>query len=80
MNDLKHISKLLAQHPDAVIMTTEKDAVKLARSKAIKGDLRSKMFYEKISMRFVGDGRKELFERIDNDIKNRSNEKHIRGL
>lgn len=80
MNDLKLISKLLDQHPDAVIMTTEKDAVKLARSKAINADLRSKMFYEKISVRFVGDGRKELFDRINNDIKNRGNANYIKGL
>ena len=61
-------------------MTTEKDAVKLANSKAIPAELRSKMFYEKISLRFVGESRMELFERIDNDIKNRNNGTHIKGL
>jgi tetraacyldisaccharide 4'-kinase len=80
MNDLKQITKLLAEHPGAVIMTTEKDAVKMSRSKAVDADLRKKMFYEKISMRFVGDDRSKLFEGIDNDIKNRTNGTHIRGL
>ena len=80
MSDLKNMSKMLEEHPGAVIMTTEKDAVKLAYSKAVPEELRRKLFYEKITMRFVGDSRHELFERIDNDIKNRGNETHIRGL
>ena len=80
MSDLKHITKLLNKHPEAVIMTTEKDAVKLAYSNAIPEELRHKMFYEKISLRFVGDSRMELFERIDNDIKNRDNGAYIKGL
>ena len=80
MSDLKHMTKLLNKHPEAVIMTTEKDAVKLAYSNAIPEELRHKMFYEKISLRFVGDSRMELFERIDNDIKNRDNGAYIKGL
>ncbi len=80
MSDLKQIRKKLAQHPNSVIMTTEKDAVKLAHSNAIPDELRHKMFYEKISLRFVGEGRMELFERIDNDIKNRDNGSYIKGL
>lgn len=80
MSDLKHIKQLLAKHPEAIIMTTEKDAVKLAYSNAIPEDLRHKMFYEKIELRFVGCGRNELFDRIDNDIKNRDNGAYIKGL
>ena len=83
MSDLKRMTKLLEQYPDAVIMTTEKDAVKLSNSKAIPEKLRHKIFCETISMRFVGDSRQELFSKIDKDIKNRknlSNGAHIRGL
>lgn len=80
ISDVKNMKRLLAQYPDAVIMTTEKDAVKLANSSAVPYEVRQKLFYEKITMRFVGDSRMELFERIDNDIENRSNELHIRGL
>ena len=80
MSDLKQIMDLLEQHPDAVVMTTEKDAVKFVNSKAVPALLRDKMFYEKISLRFVGESRMELFERIDNDIKNRNNGTHIKGL
>ena len=80
MSDLRLINRLLAKYPEAVIMTTEKDAVKLANSKAIPVELRRRMFYEKISLRFVGESRMELFERIDNDIKNRDNGAYIKGL
>ena len=50
-------------------MTTEKDAVKLYRSGAIPESVRSRMFYESITLRFMGDGRTELFSKIDKDIK-----------
>ena len=80
MSDLQRIAHLLEQNPDAVIMTTEKDAVKLANSKAVPMDMQRKIVYEKISMLIVGDSRAELFARIDNDIKNKDNGKYIRGL
>lgn len=80
MNDLLLMQKSLAEYPDAVIMTTEKDAVKLANSSAIPQDMHVKIFYEPITMIFRGEGSKELFNKIDNDIKNKDNEKHIRGL
>ena len=80
VSDLHKMKKLLEKHPTAVIMTTEKDAVKLAYSTAIPEDLRKKLFYERISLRFIGEGRMELFAKIDNDIKNRDNGAHIRGL
>ena len=80
MSDLRKIKKLLERYPNAVVMTTEKDAVKLAHSAAIPEDMRRRMFYEKISLRFIGNSRNELFAKIDNDIKNRDNETHIRGI
>ena len=80
MSDLSKMQRLLDKYPDAVIMTTEKDAVKFAHSTVVPEELRNKMFFERITLRFVGDSRKELFARIDNDIKNRNNELYIRGL
>lgn len=80
MSDLKRMMHLLENYPEAVIMTTEKDAVKLANSTSVPTELREKIFYEKISMSFEGNGRAELFERIDNDINNRDNGAYIRGL
>jgi len=80
MSDLKRMSYLIGKHRNAVIMTTEKDAVKLANSNSVPSELRERLFYERITMCFVGNSRMELFDHIDNDIKNRDNEKHIKGL
>lgn len=80
MSDLKRIKALLDQYPEAVIMTTEKDAVKLCYSQAVPAEIRQRMFYERITLKFVGDGRKEMFTRIDNDIKNCANGTYIKGF
>jgi tetraacyldisaccharide-1-P 4'-kinase len=80
IEDINHLYDLHKKYPRAIILMTEKDAVKLANSSAVPYEVRQKLFYEKITMRFVGDSRMELFERIDNDIENRTNELHIRGL
>ena len=80
MNDLRCMQELLEAYPNAVIMTTEKDAVKLGNSSAIPSQMREKIFYEPLSMIFRGEGRSELFNMIDNDIKNRNNGDYIKGL
>lgn len=80
MSDLHQMQRLLKMYPNAVIMTTEKDAVKLANSSAIPNDVRLRMFYERITMLFLGKSKVELFARIDNDIKNRNNGGYIKGL
>ena len=61
-------------------MTTEKDAVKLVNSKVIPDEVRRKLFYERITLRFLAEGKYELFARIDKEIKNMNNEQHIKGL
>ena len=80
VSDLARMQQYLDQYPDAVIMTTEKDAVKLARSKAVPETLRQRLFYEKITMLFVENDRAELFAKIDNDLKNIDNDGYIKGL
>lgn len=80
VRDVKLMQQKLNQHPDAVILTTEKDAVKISRSSAISAELRSRLFYEKITMLFMEEGRAELFAKIDNDIKNKDNERYIKGF
>lgn len=79
-SDLALIQQTIAAYPDAVIMTTEKDAVKLVNSKVIPDEVRRKLFYERITLRFLAEGKYELFARIDKEIKNMNNEQHIKGL
>lgn len=78
LSDVVRMEQMLKKHPNAVIMTTEKDAVKLANSTAVPEELRKRLFLERISLCFMGDSR-ELFMKIDNDIKNRDNGAHVRG-
>lgn len=52
MHDLHIIEGMLERYPNAVIMTTEKDAVKLCSSASIPQYARERMFYEPISLRF----------------------------
>lgn len=86
MSDLARMLEMVEKYPDAMIMTTEKDAVKLSNSAAIPENLRRKMFYEKISISLlptppaINNSSDTLFERIDKDIKNKDNGTFIRGL
>jgi tetraacyldisaccharide 4'-kinase len=86
MSDLARMLEFEERYPDAVIMTTEKDAVKLCNSAAIPDNLRCKMFYERISICLlptppaINNSRETLFERIDKDIKNKDNGSFIRGF
>lgn len=80
MNDLVRMQQLLAKYPNAVIMTTEKDAVKLYNSAAIPLEVRRRMFFERISLDMLNGGKRVLLEKIDKDIKNRKNETHIKGF
>jgi tetraacyldisaccharide 4'-kinase len=79
-SDLARIKQALNEHPNAVIMTTEKDAVKLVNSKAIPDEVRRKIYYERISLRFLAEGKQDLFDRIDKEIKNMNNGEYIKGF
>ena len=99
-NDLTIIEDALKRHPRAVIMTTEKDAVKLSGSTAIPQHIRERLFYEPITLLFYESDEgyhsspskrqivpgfndtayKELIEMLNVELKNRNNERHIKGL
>ncbi len=78
LGDLALMQKALERNPDAVIVTTEKDAVKLFNSRRIPAEVSSRILYESVEIRFVDDA-DEFFGRLDKDIKQFSNEAYIRG-
>lgn len=51
-HDLLRIEQMLSHYPKAVIMTTEKDAVKLCDSRSIPRHIRERMFFEPITLVF----------------------------
>ena len=79
MRDVQLMQSALARYPEAVIVTTEKDAVKLFNVQKMPVELKSRMYYESIRMEFLDDGFEEFFRRIDTDLKNHNNDSYIRG-
>lgn len=85
-SDAQMILEAVEQYPDAFIMTTEKDAVKLCNSDDFPAQLRTQMFYECIGMMFVAPAnsnsiaaRDALCERLNNEINSFNNDTYIRG-
>ena len=79
VGDLKRMRQLLQKHPGAVIMTTEKDAVKFSHSNKVPKDIRDSVFYEPIEIDFMYNARDEFLGKLDKDLKQRENGTHIRG-
>ena len=87
-HDIRKMEEALQRHPNAVIMTTEKDAVKLCGSRTMPEEIRQRMFYEPISLSFYEpqllhfseNGFRAFIKQLDTDIKNRDNDRYIKGL
>ena len=53
VDDLKLINEHHKRHPRAIILMTEKDAVKLRRTKRLPERLRRQMYYQPIEMTLI---------------------------
>lgn len=62
-------SRLDGSPEDTVIVATEKDAVKLSGSKKIPSELKGKLFYQPIDIRFYDDTATEFLEKLEQDVK-----------
>ncbi len=68
--DLTQMENTLGELPaSTVIMATEKDAVKLSGSKKIPVELRKKLFYQPLDIRFYDGTVVEFFEKLEQDVK-----------
>ncbi len=71
VKDIKSVEKRLKEHPNAKIITTEKDAVKMVRSNKIDPEVRKRMFYVPINISFIDDSKVDFLQKLhDNVIKN----------
>lgn len=68
VRDIHRMSDLLLKHPNAVIMTTEKDAVKLTRSKKFSEELRKKLYYIPINISFIEDSATDFLQKLEKDV------------
>lgn len=53
VSDLKRVAQSLEKHPEARLLTTEKDAVKLRRSRRVPDIIRQRLFYMPVVMEFL---------------------------
>ncbi|MBR5850829.1 MAG: tetraacyldisaccharide 4'-kinase [Alistipes sp.] len=69
VSDMVRLEGLLQQHPDAVILTTEKDAVKLCRPKRVPQLVRSRLYYMPVNISFIEDSATDLLKKLEEDVK-----------
>ncbi len=70
VRDLRHMEEALdAAGPEAVIVTTEKDAVKLGRGTKISPTLRARIWVQPIEMGFIEETRDEFFKKLEYDVR-----------
>lgn len=69
MKDLREMSERLAQHPDSVIIITEKDAVKLRVPSKIPEELRRKLYYIPIQINFIDVPVASFLKQLEDDVR-----------
>lgn len=69
IRDLRMLLSLLAAHPSARIVMTEKDAVKLINSAKIPHALKERLFYIPIEMRYVEESDNAFLENLEKDVR-----------
>lgn len=75
VRDLTQLSKMLSEAPeDTVIVTTEKDAVKLTNRKKVPRAIQERLYYIPIHLVFADDGERDFINKLDKYV--RSNQKY----
>jgi len=69
IRDMKLLAALLAKHPGAAIVTTEKDAVKMINRAKIPAEVRSKLYYLPINISFIEDSATDFLQKLEEDVR-----------
>ncbi|MDO4758258.1 MAG: tetraacyldisaccharide 4'-kinase [Rikenellaceae bacterium] len=69
VRDIQNLEQLLRKNPGAVIVTTEKDAVKMGRSEKIPALVRRSLYYMPIDITFIEDSATDFLQKIEEDVK-----------
>ncbi len=67
--DLYNLAHILEKHPNAVIITTEKDAVKMRNPKAVPQIVKERLFYIPIDTQFIGSTPTEFLQKLEEDVR-----------
>ena len=68
VEDLKRVTDYLEKHPQAMLLTTEKDAVKLRRSRRVPELLRQKMLYMPVTIEFLEGSDDDFLGTLKSDL------------
>ncbi len=68
--DILAISQLLESHPQALILTTEKDSVKFQKMTNLATEIKRRLYYTPIKMKFMTRSETELLNDLEYDIRN----------
>lgn len=68
VEDLNRVTEFLKQHPEAMLLTTEKDAVKLRRSRRVPELMREKMLYMPVVIDFLEGSDDDFLGTLKNDL------------
>nr|WP_310790025.1 tetraacyldisaccharide 4'-kinase [uncultured Alistipes sp.] len=74
LSDLRRLEALFAAYPDAVVLTTEKDAVKLTNRKKVPEAVQQRLYYVPIHVSFVADSESEFLRQLELYV--RTNQKY----
>ncbi|MDE5906579.1 MAG: tetraacyldisaccharide 4'-kinase [Alistipes sp.] len=69
VRDMKLLASLLLKHPDAVIITTEKDAVKMVNRAKIPSEVRRVLYYQPINISFIEDSATDFLQNLEEDVR-----------
>lgn len=69
VRDMHLLAELLKRHPGSVIVTTEKDAVKMGRKDKIPAEVRRSLYYVPIDITFIEDSATDFLQKIEEDVR-----------
>lgn len=68
VEDIEKIVSHIKQHPNAMLLTTEKDTVKLRRSRRVPDLMRERLFYQPVKVEFLEGSDENFFETLKSDL------------
>lgn len=69
VRDIHMMKSLLEEHPEAVLVTTEKDAVKLTNRDKIPPEVRKRLYYLPINISFIEDSATDFLQKLEQDVR-----------
>ena len=68
VSDINRIVECLKLHPQAMLLTTEKDAVKLRRSRRVPDYMRQRLFYQPVKLAFLEGSDEDFLGTLKSDL------------